>query len=143
MQDQNNGSLNEQISPEHVSLEKRFGVQDNQSVQNTVEQEIMPENVQETIAAQNDNVYAQILSKVQSQPHTDHASVTQDASALHQISDRESQVSHLLDLAMTKGVVHAVKVAQQVEDYYVLDQLHDRMRAEDFHQALIARGLIE
>ncbi|MFA5986327.1 MAG: hypothetical protein WC819_03200 [Parcubacteria group bacterium] len=144
MPDQQNPPSGEKLNPEFVSLERRFGVQDAKGSHAQEEQEPVQENAREKTRAQNDTVYTQILSQVQSQSHQhDDDTITQDASALHQIADRESQISHLMDLAMTKGVAHAVKVAQRVEDYYVLDQLHDRMRAEEFYQALIAKGFIE
>ena len=44
---------------------------------------------------------------------------------------------------MQKGVVHAVKVARHLEDNYALDEFHDRMLADELHEALIKKGLIE
>jgi hypothetical protein len=144
MPDQQSSPSGEKLNSEFVSLERRFGVEDAKGSHTQEEQESIQENAQEKTRAQNDTVYTKILSQVQSQSqqHNDDT-ITQDASTLHQIADRESQISHLMDLAMTKGVAHAVRVAQRVEDYYVLDQLHDRMRAEEFYQALIAKGFIE
>ncbi len=127
---------------EHVSLEKRFGVErDKGGVEFDKEKTI--ENVAEKSAAEKDASYQDILSKVKTQNNDDDDSLMQDASALHQQTDRESQITHLIDLAMTKGVEHAVKVAQKAEDYYVLDQLHDRLLADELHEALMSRGLIE
>ncbi len=133
---------NENISPENVNLEDRFNAGMSQDL-NTSEKEIVRETASEVPRAQDDTVYAKILSQVVTNQQTDAATVAQDASALHQMTDLESQISHLMDIATTKGVVHAVKVAQHTEDFYVLDQLHDRMRAEEFYQALLAKGLIE
>jgi hypothetical protein len=45
-------------------------------------------------------------------------------------------------LAEAKGVVHAVKVAQHLEDNYLLDELHDRLLATDLHDALVKKGMI-
>lgn len=133
---------NENISPENVNLEDRFNAGMSQDLNNT-EKEIARETASEVPRAQDDTVYAKILSQVTTTQQTNAAAVAQDASMLHQMTDLESQISHLMDIATTKGVVHAVKVAQHTEDFYVLDQLHDRMRAEEFYQALLAKGLIE
>ena len=128
--------------PEHVSLEKRFGVEkDDGGVEFDKEKTI--ESVAEKSAAEKDASYQNILSKVKTQNDNDDDSIMQDASTLHQQTDRESQITHLIDLATTKGVEHAVKVAQKAEDYYVLDQLHDRLLADELHEALMSRGLIE
>ena len=133
---------NESISPENVNLEDRFNAEMSQDP-NASEKEIVREVVSEVPRAQDDTVYAKILSQVATTQQTNAAAVAQDASMLHQMTDLESQISHLMDIATTKGVIHAVKVAQHTEDFYVLDQLHDRMRAEEFYQALLAKGLIE
>lgn len=133
---------NENIGPENVNLEDRFDAGMLQDP-HTTEKEVVRETISEVPRAQDDTVYAKILSQVATTQQTNAAAVAQDASMLHQMTDLESQISHLMDIATTKGVVHAVKVAQHTEDFYVLDQLHDRMRAEEFYQALLAKGLIE
>jgi hypothetical protein len=56
--------------------------------------------------------------------------------------DAESQIQHLVDLASTKGVVHAVKVARHMDDNYVLDMLHDKMISEELHKVLVERNLL-
>jgi len=129
--------------PENVSLEKRFGVQkDEGGIEFDKEKTV--ETASEKSAAESDGSYQNILSKVKSQ-NDDHDEDTlmQDASNLHMQTDRESQITHLIDLATTKGVGYAVKVAQKAEDYYVLDQLHDRLLADELHEALMSQGLIE
>lgn len=95
--------------------------------------------------AESDNAYQNILSKVQttSDDDQDDDTLMDDASTLHQQIDRDSQVKHLVNLAFSKGIEYAVKVAVQTEDYYVLDQLHDSLLADDLHDALISNGLID
>ncbi len=141
MSDPISNSQESQI-PESVSLEKRFGVQkDEGGIE--FDKEKTAESAAEKSAAEKDASYQNILSKVKTQNDNDDDSIMQDASNLHQQTDRESQITHLIDLAMTKGVEHAVKVAQKAEDYYVLDQLHDRLLADDLHDALVSRELIK
>ena len=49
--------------------------------------------------------------------------------------DEESRITHLVSLAETKGVPHAVQVARSLKDFYALDMMHDEL-AEQFHAAL-------
>ncbi len=129
-------------SPEHVSLEKRFGVEKDDKMMSNVEKTV--EGTAEKSVTENDGSYQHILSKVKTQnDDSNDDALMQDASSLHQQVDRESQITHLVDLAMTKGVGHAVNVAQKAEDYYVLDQLHDRLLSEELHEALVSNGLID
>lgn len=133
----------ESNTPEQMSLDQRFASMQNDAMQERVEHAV--EHAQErNIVEQNDRVYSKILSSVQTATGaSDHGKVMRDASVLHQQTDRESQIKHLIDLALNDGVQHAVAVAQKAEDYYVLDQLHDRLLAEDLHAALVNKGMIE
>ncbi len=66
----------------------------------------------------------------------------QDAKSIADVTDAESKVQKLVDLAGTKGVVHAVSVARKLKDYYVLDKMHDEL-ADKFYQGLVEKGLIK
>lgn len=68
--------------------------------------------------------------------------VVLDAKHIGAMTDEESKVQKLLDLASTKGVVHAVKVARSLKDYYALDRMHDEL-AGKLYQGLLEKGLIE
>lgn len=107
--------------------------------------DIEKETFQETVAAEKDDAYGKILSKVQAQPQTDasHDELKEDAENVYQKTDAESQIRHLVDIALIKGVVHAVKVARHLEDNYVLDMFHDRLIADELHDALVKKGLIK
>lgn len=101
------------------------------------------EKPQEISAGEKDDSYGKILSKVQAQ--TDDANqddVANDAQVGAQKSDAESQVQHLVDVAQQKGVVHAVKVARHMENNYILDTFHDRILADELHDALVKKGMI-
>ena len=127
---------------DRTGSEQRFGVEQDRAMdKNVLKNE--EEKATEQSTAENDQTYHHILSQVQTTQDDDHGKMMQDASVLHQQMDRESQIKHLIDLAMMDGVEHAVKVAQKAEDYYVLDQLHDRLLSQDLHEALMAKGLIE
>lgn len=99
----------------------------------------------EMSAAEKDDSYGKILSKVQTQAsdNVDQVAVVDDAKAGAGKIDAESQISHLIDIAGQKGVVHAVKVAQHMQDNYILDTFHDRMLADELHDALVQKGMIK
>lgn len=94
-------------------------------------------------SVEKDQAYSKILSKVkiQSQP-SDDASIQDDAQKANEEIDIESKINNLVNLAMQKGVYHAVKVARHLEDNYVLDELHDRLLADELHDELVKKGLI-
>ena len=89
-----------------------------------------------------DDAYNKILSKVKSSTAIAHNDVSDDAKLANNKLDYESKITHLVQLAETKGVAHAVKVAQHLEDNYLLDELHDRLLADDLYNALVKKGLI-
>ncbi len=114
----------------------------------------MPESIPETApvpemserkegAAEKDSAYSKILSKIKSATTTvAHDDVATDAKTASEETDYESKIVKLVEIAETKGVAHAVKVAQHLEDNYTLDELHDRLLAEDLHDALVKKGMI-
>jgi hypothetical protein len=88
--------------------------------------------------------YDEILSRVTPvSPAT--VSTDEDAAAdaknVGDTVDEESKIRKLLDLAATKGVVHAVKVARSLRDYYALDRMHDEL-VDKLYEGLLAKGLI-
>jgi hypothetical protein len=103
------------------------------------------ETPQEISAAEKDASYGKILSKVQSQndDDNDQGVIATDAQVGISKMDAQSQVQHLVDIAGQKGVIHAVKVARHMEDNYILDTFHDRILADDLHDALVKRGMIK
>lgn len=90
--------------------------------------------------------YQELLSRViptkfvTDDDHED--TVVLDARHIGAMTDEESKVQKLLDLAQVKGVVHAVKVARSLKDYYVLDMMHDEL-SNKLYQGLLENGLIE
>ena len=73
---------------------------------------------------------------------TDDNSVNQDADVISSQIDADSKVTQLVDLAVTRGVAHAIKVALRLNDFYVLDKMHDDL-ANKFHASLKEKGLIK
>lgn len=102
----------------------------------------------ETVPEKAPEAYRELLSKVtptkQATPADDdhEDTVILDAKHIGAMTDEESKVQKLLDLAGTKGVVHAVKVARSLKDYYALDRMHDEL-AGKFYDGLLEKGLIE
>ncbi len=102
----------------------------------------------ETVPEKASEAYRELLSKVtptkQATPADDdhEDTVILDAKHIGAMTDEESKVQKLLDLAGTKGVIHAVKVARSLKDYYALDRMHDEL-AGKFYDGLLEKGLIE
>lgn len=103
------------------------------------------ETPQEISSAEKDNAYGKILSKVQSQASDDvqEEDVSHEASSAMQTMDADSQIQQLVDIAEKKGIVYAVKVAQHMEDNYVLDTFHDKLLGEELHDALVKKGMLK
>ncbi len=90
--------------------------------------------------------YRDILSKVAPKKTAasgddDEESVAVDAQSVYSEVDAESRVTKLLSLAESKSPEYAVRVAIRLNDFYVLDRMHDEL-AEKFYDALVANGTI-
>jgi hypothetical protein len=106
----------------------------------TLDQAILPKS---EAHQEKEQIYQDILAtQTQAQTDIDAQSVSDDAQKLSLQTDADSKVTQLIELANTKGVVYAVKVARHLEDFYVLDQMHDDL-ADKFYTSLKERGLIE
>ena len=101
----------------------------------------------ETVSERVEGKYHELLSRVT--PATpspvnsddDEHSAVLDAKHIGALTDEASKVQKLLDLAQTKGVVHAVKVARSLRNYYVLDTMHDELSGK-LYQGMLEKGLI-
>ncbi|NTV55396.1 MAG: hypothetical protein HGA16_02760 [Candidatus Moranbacteria bacterium] len=104
------------------------------------------EHVIETSKERASEKFTEILSKIpktaSSTPTvSDDGQVELDAKTVYNETDEETRVTMLLSLVETKGPVYAVKVAQHLNDYYVLDRMHDEL-AGRFYEALKAKGVL-
>lgn len=136
----------EPIEEADLDLKDKFKVAKQESGDITTsetapEKEVAPE----IVSAEKDGSYSKILSKVHQHQQDDAGDedVSKDAENVYQKTNTESQIQNLVDIALTKGVIHAVKVAKHLEDNYVLDMLHDRLLADELHDALVKKGLIK
>ena len=141
----------EPIDEEDLNLEKKFKKGEAQKETLRPKEKVLPpmeqkaEKTPEKNLVERESTYQKILKKAyrsgKSNPSDDRV-VKSDAQSIYAESDADAQVQRLVDLAFSKGVVHAVKVARHLEDFYVLDRLHDRLLADELHEALIQKGLI-
>lgn len=93
-------------------------------------------------STEKETLYQKILTAPSTKTHiSDDQNIHTDAQRVSLQQDADSQVRQLVDLAMTKGVVHAVKVARRLGDFYVLDKMHDDLVSQ-FYEALVAKGLL-
>lgn len=139
----------EPIEEKDLDLENKFkGEQEEKALEGKTEQPVFraeKEALAEKAAAEKEDAYAKILARVK-QPAAGappDEEIKEDAGKVYQKTDAESQIQHLVDIAMTKGVIHAVKVARHMEDNYVLDMFHDKLLADELHDALVKKGLIK
>lgn len=108
-----------------------------------VEAATSSENVTEkSKELQNEALYQKILDTVPETVASLEEDVRTDAAGVSLKTDADSKVVQLVALAEVKGVVHAVKVARALQDFYVLDQMHDDL-ANRLYDSLKAKGLIE
>ena len=104
------------------------------------EKEAAAEGGPERGAGRYDEILAKVSAPSAAALHADDA-VASDARSIGTGADEEGAIQKLLDLAQTKGVVHAVSVACTLDDYYALDRMHDAL-ADKLYAGLLARGLI-
>ncbi|MEI6650316.1 MAG: hypothetical protein WCL23_02655 [Candidatus Moraniibacteriota bacterium] len=108
---------------------------------------LAPESAPEQSRERAGERYSEILSKVtpqqpvQTVTDDDHG-VGLDAQSVYSETDVEARVTKLLSLVETKGPEYAVRVAIKLNDFYVLDRMHDEM-AVRFYDALVAKGVIK
>ncbi len=100
------------------------------------------ETAREVVGAEKESIYSQTLSRIKASVSVSDE-IKEDAQKISQEKDVQSLINNLVDLALNKGVKHAVKVARYTQDNYVLDQFHDKLLTEELHRALINKGLLE
>lgn len=102
------------------------------------------ETSKEVSAAEKDAAYAKILAKAQGASDEDESpgDIKKDAEVVFDSMDSEGQIQNLVDLAINKDVIHAIKVARHLDDNYVLDMFHDKLLADELHDALLKKGII-
>lgn len=145
------GTNLEPIRPEDLDTHAKFADIDQRHVGGSSEhaqlgQKIEQEVSGEIIPADKGEAYDKILSKVKKDtPAPIEHQIGTDAASVSQTIDAENQIKHLVAIAEQKGVVHAVKVAMQLEQNYayILDQFHDKILADQLHDALVKRGMLE
>jgi hypothetical protein len=133
---------------EDSSLEK---VEDNveKKLGGKVAVEVEPNNNEKVpsqeAVVEKDDTYANIVSKTKTivtapiKPEE----VEIDAEIASQEQGVEAKINNLVNIAMQKGVAHAVKVAKHLDDNYMLDSFHDKLMTDELHEALLQKGLIK
>lgn len=139
----------EPINEDDFNLAKKFGhIEKNKTELNMPNNEsevfsLEKEAAKEVLATEKDSTYNEVISKISKiSNNATGDDIKNDAQAVSQKINIESQIQHLVDLASTKGVVHAVKVAKHMDDNYILDTLHDRMISEELRKVLEEKNLL-
>jgi hypothetical protein len=137
IKEEGSGRLSEE-KEKPVSVENKEGSEGEKTLENSAEKNERKEGVVEK-----DATYAKILQKAPPVATPIHDDVSADAKNASFERDAESKIENLVKIAELKGIPHAVKVARHLEDNYVLDEFHDRMLSQEFHDALVKKGMIK
>lgn len=86
--------------------------------------------------------YEKLLTAVTQSPiGSDTDAAEGEAGAIQALENEAEKVEQLVKLAQSKGLPHAIKVAEAMKDYYVLDMLHDEL-VDNLYDRLLEQGLI-
>jgi len=55
---------------------------------------------------------------------------------------KEKQIKLLTDLAFERGIIHATKVANKLDDPYILDEFHDTL-VDELYKHLVEQGKLK
>ncbi len=138
------GSFESDKNRENTLKEENIIANDNEKEKNKNETPAMEKETVAEKVAEKESDYQAIVSKIKkkvTKGDSDYG-VTSDAQKISQQTDAESQIQTLVDLAINKGVVHAVKVAKHLDNNYVLDKLHDNLLTDKLHKILKEKGMI-
>lgn len=72
-----------------------------------------------------------------------HEEVVKHASEVVEISNPEQQIEKIVQLAISKDPYHAIKVAQHLDNNYILDKVHDELVEDKVRKELIKKGLLK
>lgn len=95
-------------------------------------------------AAESPAKYEKLLSSVKQVANATGVSDEEahaDVANIKEIEGEQEKVDMLVKLAQTKGLPHAVKVAERLKDYYALDKFHDAL-VDNLYDSLLQQGLI-
>lgn len=103
-----------------------------------------PEAPEAEPAPETSGKYEKLLQKVAGSTtitsgNTDDGKV--DLEHLQSLEGEEEKIEQLVKLAKTKGLPHAIRVAERLKDYYALDKFHDNL-VDNLYDSLLKEGLI-
>ena len=102
------------------------------------EAEITKENLQEVTSQQAIPIQQQAIT---ASDETAKENVEKDFKKIKNL-DTARQVEILSALAFEKGINHSVSIARNLNDAYLLDELHDRLVGE-LHEELVKKGKLK
>lgn len=101
------------------------------------DKEIGPEKEKEILR----EVISEQISEAQAASVSDQQAITQNAKQIKN-QPKERQVRFLIDLALEKGISEAVSTAKSLESPYLIDELHDALTDNLYHQ-LVKEGKLK
>jgi len=73
----------------------------------------------------------------------DKQDVKKQADEIMAIQDADQQIQRVVELATQKDPFFAIKVAQELDDNFVLDQVHDELIEDKVRNILVDKGLLK
>lgn len=95
----------------------------------------------EAIPEATEEKYSELLTKVSSAASGSDDETKVDITHLRSLEGEEEKIEHLVKIAKSKGLPHAVTVAQRLKDYYALDKFHDEL-IDNLYEELVREGLV-
>jgi len=124
--------LEKKLAEKKATLEKEIPQVENR------EAEITRENLQEVTSQQAIPTRQQAIT---ASDETAKENVEKDFKKIKNL-DTARQVEVLSALAFEKGINHSVSIARNLNDAYLLDELHDKLVGE-LHEELVKRGKLK
>jgi len=101
------------------------------------EKEMGPEKEKEILK----EVVSRHIEEAEGLPVSNHQAIVQNVSQMKN-QPKERQIQFLVDLALEKGVFEAVHTAKQLDNPYLMDELHDTI-ADHIYNRLVQDGKLK
>lgn len=105
-----------------------------EDVLDTSAQEMLAEGAPETVETEEQDSVTLLKQKIEQMPLEDDASLVNGKVDDAQDLEDEEKIQYVLKLARTKGVIFAIKVAQKMDNPYILDSVHDALIEEGYYK---------
>jgi len=137
---ENNSKMNEIEELERQLAEKKAAINIEGTIGSRIEKraEISHENVAE---AQIPQATATPIAVASKQDENKRREIMEDTKSIA-LMDEGKRIETLVTLALEKGIMHSIEVANSLKDPYILDMLHDKLIGE-LHDKLVKENKLK